>query len=103
VSEMQQPGESLGVSEISIDQLTAENERLRQRIAQLEDELVDIQARANAAVGEWQERAYWLDRLHIDLNSLMSQPGANELRIALKAARAVFWRVKRIKRRLTRP
>ncbi|HEY7961531.1 MAG TPA: hypothetical protein VID29_06375 [Solirubrobacteraceae bacterium] len=77
-----------------------ENERLRARVAALEAELVEVQARANAAVGRWQERAYWLDRLHIDLNALMERPGANELRLALRAVRAVFWRAKRIKRRL---
>ncbi len=43
-------------------QLQAENERLRARVAALEAELVEIQARTNAAVAEWQERAYWLDR-----------------------------------------
>jgi hypothetical protein len=81
-------------------QLQAELELLRARVATLESELVDTQARANAAVGEWQERAYWLDRLHIDLNKLMERPGANELRLALRAVRAVFWRIRRIKRRL---
>jgi hypothetical protein len=80
--------------------LHAENERLRQRIAALEEELVDIQARANAAVGQWQERAYWLDRLHLDLNRLMERPGARQARLVLRAVRSVFWRLKRFKRRL---
>lgn len=80
--------------------LQAELELLRARVATLEAELVDTQARANAAVGEWQERAYWLDRLHLDLNKLMERPGANELRLALRAVRAVFWQIRRIKRRL---
>ena len=78
----------------------AENERLRGRIAALESELTEVQARANAAVAEWQERAYWLDRLHIDLNALMERPGANEVRITLKAVRAAYWWLKRAKRRL---
>jgi hypothetical protein len=78
----------------------AENERLRARVAALESELVEVQARANAAVAEWQERAYWLDRLHIDLNALMARPGANELRVTLKAVRTAYWWLKRIKRRL---
>jgi hypothetical protein len=81
-------------------QLQSEIELLRARVAALESELVDTQARANAAVGEWQERAYWLDRLHIDLNKLMERPGANELRLALRAVRAMLWRIRRIKRRL---
>jgi hypothetical protein len=80
--------------------LIRENERLRARVAALESELVEVQARANAAVAEWQDRAYWLDRLHIDLNSVMRRPGANQLRITLKAVRALWWALKRIKRRL---
>jgi hypothetical protein len=80
--------------------IEAENERLRARVAALESELVEVQARANAAVADWQERAYWLDRLHIDLNSLMRRPGANQLRITLKAVRAVYWRMKLVTRRL---
>jgi hypothetical protein len=81
-------------------QLLTENERLRARIAALESELVEVQSRTNAAIGQWQERAYWLDRLHLDLNKLMERPGANELRLTLRTMRAVFWRIKRIKRRL---
>jgi hypothetical protein len=80
--------------------LLAENERLRARVASLEAELVDVQARTNAAVAQWQERAYWLDRLHIDLNALMRRPGANELRLTLRAVRQVLWTLKKLKRRL---
>lgn len=78
-----------------------ELERLRARIAQLEAELVEVQASTNAAVADWQERAYWLDRLHIDLNRLMGRPGAEQLRLLLKGARAVYWRLKQLKRRLS--
>jgi hypothetical protein len=78
----------------------AENERLRARIAALESELVEVQARANRAVAKWQERAYWLDRLHIDLNALMARSGANEVRVTLKATRSLYWWLKRIKRRI---
>jgi len=80
--------------------LVRENERLRAQVVALESELVEVQARANAAVAEWQDRAYWLERLHIDLNSLMQRPGANQLRLTLKAARAAWWALKRVKRRL---
>jgi hypothetical protein len=86
----------------SEQQLQAENERLRARVTSLEAELVETQARTNVVVGEWQERAYWLDRLHIDLNSLMERPGANELRLTLRAVRAGYWRLKQLKRRLSR-
>lgn len=93
----------MGAAETSSEQqLRAENERLRARVEALEGELVEVQARTNAAVAEWQERAYWLDRLHIDLNSLMQRPGANELRLTLRAVRAAYWRLKQLKRRLPR-
>jgi outer membrane murein-binding lipoprotein Lpp len=84
------------------EQEQSEVQQLRAQVAALEAELVEVQARANAAVAEWQERAYWLDRLHIDLNSLMERPGANELRLTLRAVRAGYWRLKQLKRRLSR-
>ncbi|HEY5262591.1 MAG TPA: hypothetical protein VIJ33_10780, partial [Solirubrobacteraceae bacterium] len=59
----------------SEQELQRENERLRARVAALESELLEVQSRANAAVAQWQERAYWLDRLHVDLNRLMERPG----------------------------
>jgi len=93
----------MGAAETSTEQqLKTEIERLHERVQELESELVDVQARANAAVADWQERAYWLDRLHIDLNALMRRPGANQLRLALKAVRAAYWQLKLIKRRLLR-
>ncbi len=78
-----------------------EIEQLRGRVAALEAELVEVQSRANAAVADWQERAYWLDRWHLDLNALMRRPGASQFRAAVRAVRSVLWTVKRIKRRLT--
>jgi hypothetical protein len=81
-------------------ELRAENERLAGRVRALEAELVEVQARANAAVAEWQERAYWLDRWHVDLNALMRRPGASELRAALRGARAVARFFKRLRRSL---
>jgi uncharacterized protein YlxW (UPF0749 family) len=88
------------VERSSEQQLQAEVERLRAHVSALESELAEVQARANAAVAEWQERAYWLDRLHIDLNALMRRPGANEARLTLRAMRSLYWRLKLIKRRL---
>ena len=80
--------------------LEAENEQLRARVSELEAELVDVQARTNAAVAEWQERAYWLDRWHLDLNALMRRKGAAEFRALLRALRSVVWGAKRARRRL---
>ena len=82
-------------------ELEQENERLRERIAALEAELVDTQAKANAAVAEWQERAYWLDRWHLDLNALMRRPGATQARNTLKAIRSLYRLIVKAKRRLT--
>jgi seryl-tRNA synthetase len=80
-----------------------ELQRLRARVQALETELVEVQARANAVVGEWQERAYWLDRWHLDLNAIMRKPGAAEFRAAVRAVRSVVWAYKRTKRRLKQP
>ena len=76
-----------------------EIERLRARIEALESELIEVQARANAAVAAAQERAYWLERWHIDLNALMQKPGAAEFRAMLRAMRAVARFFRRLKRR----
>ena len=84
----------------SEDQLQTENERLQARVAALEAELVETQARTNAIVAQTQERVYWLDRWHLDLNALMRRPGAAELRGALRGMRAVSRTIRRAKRRL---
>jgi hypothetical protein len=89
-----------GQSEIELE---AENQRLRARIVALEEELVETQTRANATVAKWQERAYWLDRWHLDLNALMRRPGASEFRAGLRAFRAVGRTFRRAKRGLKRP
>lgn len=68
--------------------LQQEIAELRARLSSLESELVEVQARANDAVAEWQERAYWLDRWHLDLNELMRRPGADRLRAVARAVRS---------------
>jgi hypothetical protein len=52
---------------------------LRARIAALEIELAERTERASAAVAAAEDRAYWLDRWHLDLNAVMEHP------IALRA------------------
>ena len=84
----------------SENQLQTENEHLQARVAALEAELVETQARTNAIVAQTQERVYWLDRWHLDLNALMRRPGAAELRGALRGIRAVSRAFRRAKRRL---
>lgn len=78
-----------------------EIERLRARVAQLEQELVEQAERSSRVVAEAQERLYWLDRWHVDLNELMRKPGAAEFRWMVRAVRGVLRRIKKLKRKLT--
>jgi predicted nucleic acid-binding Zn-ribbon protein len=96
------PSESASASGSQHHESDLEDEvtRLRERVASLERELVEVQARANAAVAEWQERAYWLDRWHLDLNALMRKRGAAEFRALLRGIRGVGRVFRRLKRRL---
>ena len=83
-------------------QETAEQQEiqaLRARVAALEEELVTMTARANAAVAAAQDRAYWLDRWHLDLNALMRRRGAAQFRAALRAVRSIVRLFKRLLRR----
>jgi hypothetical protein len=77
-----------------------ELERLRARVAELEAELLDVQAWANEAVGAAQAQTYWLDRWQLDLNALMRRRSAERLRAALRVVRAVYRRGLGLKRRL---
>lgn len=83
------------------DQLT-EIERLRARVAALEAELVEQAARTARIVAETQERTYWLDRWHLDLNALMRKPGAAQFRALVRAVRYVVRGLKKVKRTLIR-
>ena len=87
------------MSELTTDE-RAELEALRARVQQLERERAEQIAAANAAIAAAQERAYWLDRWHLDLNALMARPAAAELRALIRAARGVIRLVRRAKRRL---
>ena len=89
-----------GAPTSSDQQLQAEVERLRARVSSLEAELVEVQDRANTAIAGWQERAYWLDRWHVDLNAVMRRPCAAQLRGALRGVRAVTRAFRQAKRRL---
>jgi hypothetical protein len=80
----------------------AEIEQLRARVAALEAELVTQAERAERAVAAAQERAYWLDRWHLDLNALMRKPGAAQFRGLVRSLRAVVRGLKKVKRTLTR-
>jgi hypothetical protein len=84
-----------------IDQ-QAEIECLRARVAALEAELAEQAARSSRVVAEAQERLYWLERWHVDLNALMRRRGAEEARAAFRGIRWFARAPRRIKRRLTR-
>jgi cell division septum initiation protein DivIVA len=51
--------------------VTTEVEQLRARVEELERELAERTAKAEAAVAAAQQRSYWADRLPIDLNAVM--------------------------------
>jgi hypothetical protein len=78
----------------------AEVERLRERVAALEAELVTVEAWAYEAVASAQKKTYWLDRWHVDLNELMARPSAERLRAAARAVRSVVRAGRRVKRSL---
>jgi len=84
----------------SEDEQGAEIARLRAQVAELEAQLVEVEDWANRSVAASQERLYWLDRWHIDLNRMMERRGAGEFRAAVRIARAVYRGLSRLKRRL---
>jgi hypothetical protein len=67
---------------------------LRRRLAEAERELATRSAEANAAVAAAQDRSYWLDRWHLDLNALMRTGPGRALAAALEALRAVYRRLR---------
>lgn len=81
-------------------ELEAENERLRARIAALDEELAEQTARANAVVARAQERLFWLDRWHIDLNALMDRRVAQPVPWLVTQLLRARHRLQRVKRRL---
>jgi SAM-dependent methyltransferase len=72
--------------------LPAEDELgdLRARLESLERERIEEIARTNAAVAAAQDKSYWLERWHLDLNALMRRRGARQARLALRGIRGVY-------------
>jgi len=87
------------VSELSAAE-RAELDYLRARVADLERERDEQVRLATQAVAAAQARAYWLDRWHLDLNTLMALPGAGAARTAVRALRGVVRRARLLKRRI---
>jgi hypothetical protein len=73
--------------------------RLRARVAELESELAEQTRGTLALVSEAQEKLYWLERWHVDLNQLMRKRGALRALETLRSARLQVWRARRLKRR----
>ena len=67
-----------------------EIEQLRDRVAALEEELADRAARANETLAAAQDRTFWLDALHVDLNAFMRRPLPARLARMLPAARLAY-------------
>ncbi len=65
-------------------------ERLRHRLEALEHERAEEVAQAHDALAAAQDRSYWLDRWHVDLNALMRRPGAGLLRASFRVLRALY-------------
>jgi hypothetical protein len=85
-----------------VDQET-EVAALRARVAELEAQLERQAQQTAAVVAESQEKLYWLERWHIDLDRVMRKPGAVQALDALRGARNLVWRVVKLKRRLLGP
>lgn len=76
-----------------------EIERLREQVADLQRQLAEQAARANAAIAAAQERAYWLDRWHIDLNALMATRWGGAFRALMRGVRTPIRAARIAKRR----
>jgi len=87
------------MTELTTDE-RAELFALRARVADLERERAEQFAKAAAAIAAAQERAYWLDRWHLDLNALMATRRGAQFRALMRAGRAPIRRARMAKRRL---
>jgi uncharacterized coiled-coil protein SlyX len=82
------------------DPRDAELTALRARVAELEAQL-ERQAQTTAQlVAQAQDKLYWLERWHVDLDRVMRKPGAIQALDALRGARKVVWSIRKLKRRL---
>ena len=87
----------------SIENVGANDElaELRRRAQAQEREHAEQIKQANAALAAAQDRSYWLERWHLDLNELMRRRGASEARATLRALRSVYRGAKRVYKEAT--
>lgn len=86
---------------LTVDERT-ELEALRARIVELEAEHADEIARAHRAVADAQNRAYWIDKMNIDLNGFFASPVGRTFWSVTRRARRVVWALRRLQRRVVR-
>lgn len=92
---------TLEASSVVASELQAENELLRAQVRQLEEQLVEQAARTNEAIARAQERVYWLDRWHVDLDTLVAIPGVSALRAAVRIVRAPLRLARKVARSIS--
>lgn len=90
-------------AEPSTDPREAELAALRARVAELEAQLAEQTQKTARLVADAQEKLYWLERWHVDLDRLMARPGAVPALNALRRLRHLVWSLKQRKRRLLGP
>lgn len=85
----------------SAQDLARENAALRGQVAELERQLAEQAARTNEALARAQERVYWLDRWHIDMETIVAIPGVSALRALVRAIRAPLRLARKAARKLS--
>ena len=78
----------------------AELEALRARVGELEEERRREVAGAMASVAAAQERVYWLDRWHVNLNAWVGTRAGGAIRALMRALRAPIRAARLLARRL---
>jgi hypothetical protein len=86
---------------VSTSDEQSEVETLRARVAELENQLAEQTRVTNALVARSQDKLYWLERWHIDLDKVMRRRSAQLALEALKPIRAAFRGARKLKRRAT--
>lgn len=92
---------TLEASSVVASELQAENELLRAQVRQLEEQLVEQAARTNEAIARAQERVYWLDRWHVDLDTLVAIPGVSAMRAVVRIVRAPLRLARKVARSIS--
>ena len=75
---------------------------LRARVVELETLHAKEIARAHAVVADAQNRAYWLDKMNIDLNRFFASAAGQRFWWLSRRVRRVAWALRRLQRRILR-